>query len=174
MEDGAYIFALDLAGPPDAALLARCRTLRERGFSLALTRYTGIDECSRPLLSLLDIVEVNLDDCDQATCCELAGSLANLPIKLLATDVDTAERMRYCRRAGFQPAIAQEARQWSSIVSLVNAGMGVSLGPESIAALLPKSGRFVPFPRTTTTVRLIGRAHTTPTPAIQIFLPLYN
>ena len=97
----AQIFALDLAGAPDAAMLARCRALRDRGFTLALARYRGIDERSAPLLSLLDIVEIDLGDVDEASCVELAGSLAHLPVKLLASGVNTAEQMRFCRRAGF-------------------------------------------------------------------------
>ncbi|MEO8410331.1 MAG: EAL domain-containing protein [Propionivibrio sp.] len=100
----AQIFALDFAGAPDDALLARCRMLRERGFSFALADYTGIDERSRPLLSMLDIVEIRLDegaDRDERRCHDLAGSLARLPVKLLASGVANAEQLAWCRRAGF-------------------------------------------------------------------------
>ncbi len=38
----------------------------------------------------------------------------------------------FCTRAGFVPNVVQEATQWSSVVSLVEAGMGVSLGPGCI------------------------------------------
>ena len=70
------------------------------------------------------------------------------------------------------PAIAQEARQWSSIISLVSAGMGVSLAPQSIQSLLPKAVRFVPIPRANTTVRIIGRKTGAANPAIENFLQI--
>lgn len=69
------------------------------------------------------------------------------------------EVMRKCRKLlGFTPAVTQEARQWSSIVSLVSAGMGVSIGPASVSQLLPKAARYVPLDSFVTTVRLIGRS----------------
>ncbi len=97
----ALVLELDFSGVPDDAMLNRCRQLHDRGFSLALTNYTGIDDRSRPLLSILDIVEISLNDCDEQTCQELAGSLSSLPIKLLAQGVDTAGQMAFCRRVGF-------------------------------------------------------------------------
>ena len=80
------------------------------------------------------------------------------------------EVMSVCRRAGFTPAVTQEARQWSSIVSLVSAGMGVSLAPQSIQNLPPKAARYVPIPNAVTTVRIIGRKTGTANPAIGKFL----
>jgi DNA-binding transcriptional LysR family regulator len=67
------------------------------------------------------------------------------------------EVMSYCKRMGAMPVVAQEARQWSSILSLVSAGMGVSIGPESVATLLPKTVRCVPLAGFRTAVRLVGR-----------------
>ena len=67
------------------------------------------------------------------------------------------ELIAFCRRAGFAPAVAQEARQWSSIVSLVNAGMGISIGPRTVAALLPKMAHFPVLRSVGTTVRMVGR-----------------
>jgi DNA-binding transcriptional LysR family regulator len=40
-----------------------------------------------------------------------------------------------CRRAGFEPAIAQEAAEVSTIVSLVSAGLGVAIVPASVRNL---------------------------------------
>jgi DNA-binding transcriptional LysR family regulator len=37
-----------------------------------------------------------------------------------------------CARAGFIPRILQEATQWQTVVSLVEAGMGVSLAPDCV------------------------------------------
>ena len=67
------------------------------------------------------------------------------------------EVIGHCRRAGFTPVVSQEARQWSSIISLVSAGMGVSIGPRSVSALLPKAARYVPLKGFETTVRMVGR-----------------
>src|SRR5262245_2642387 len=46
------------------------------------------------------------------------------------------ELIGFCRSSGFTPQITQEATQWSSILSLVRAGIGVSLGPASVRKLL--------------------------------------
>jgi DNA-binding transcriptional LysR family regulator len=40
-----------------------------------------------------------------------------------------------CRRAGFRPAVAQEAVQMQTIVSLVSAGLGIAIVPASIQQL---------------------------------------
>jgi DNA-binding transcriptional LysR family regulator len=41
----------------------------------------------------------------------------------------------YCRQAGFEPRIAQEAAQMQTIVALVAGGLGVSLVPSSVEGL---------------------------------------
>jgi DNA-binding transcriptional LysR family regulator len=64
----------------------------------------------------------------------------------------------HCQRAGFAPAVVQEARQWSSIVSLVSAGMGVSIGPASLAKMLPKAAKYLPLKGFRTAVGLVSRA----------------
>jgi DNA-binding transcriptional LysR family regulator len=38
----------------------------------------------------------------------------------------------FCAQAGFAPDVVQEATQWQSIVCLVEAGMGISLGPACV------------------------------------------
>lgn len=76
-----------------------------------------------------------------------------------------------CRRAGFTPEVAQEARQWSSIVSLVSAGMGVSIGPRSVARLMPRAARFVPIKGFRTAVRLVSRAGAS-SPAVRNFVEI--
>ena len=40
-----------------------------------------------------------------------------------------------CRRAGFQPRVVQEAQEWLTILGLVEAGLGVSLVPDSFRRL---------------------------------------
>lgn len=49
-----------------------------------------------------------------------------------------------CRRAGFVPRVAQEARLMHTILSLVSAGMGVSLVPEGARTMRLAGVAFVP------------------------------
>jgi DNA-binding transcriptional LysR family regulator len=48
-----------------------------------------------------------------------------------------------CQRAGFSPRVVQEAPQMASMVSLVAAGVGVTLAPESVCQLRPAGVRYV-------------------------------
>lgn len=82
------------------------------------------------------------------------------------------EVARCCRRAGFVLRVSQEARQWSSILGLVSAGMGVSVGPRSVAGLLPGAVRCVPLPGMETTVRIAGSRSLEANPAAFRFLQL--
>jgi len=98
----AVVLELVLDAVPDERALQRCRSLRERRYSLALADYTGLDERSRPLLTLLDMVKIDIAQHDEAHLAELAGSLARLPLKLLAESVETMAAMERCRALGFQ------------------------------------------------------------------------
>lgn len=86
---------------PDEESLARCRSLRARGYSLALSDYGGIDDRSRPLLPMIDIIEIDLHHTREEDLRDLAASLRHLPIKLLAQNVDSRERMESCHSIGF-------------------------------------------------------------------------
>jgi len=48
-----------------------------------------------------------------------------------------------CQRAGFSPRVVQEAPQMASMVSLVAAGVGVTLVPECVCQLRPAGVRYV-------------------------------
>jgi len=98
----AVVLELVLDAVPDARTLQRCRSLRERRYSLALADYTGLDERSRPLLTLLDMVKIDIAQHDEARLAELAGSLVRLPLKLLAEGVETVAAMERCKALGFQ------------------------------------------------------------------------
>ncbi|WP_301101757.1 HDOD domain-containing protein [Propionivibrio sp.] len=98
----AVVLELVLNAAPDERTLERCRALRDRHYALALADYVGLDECSRPLLTMLDIVKIDITRCDDAMLRELAGPLAKLPLKLLAKGVDTQEQMERCQKIGFQ------------------------------------------------------------------------
>jgi len=98
----AVVLELVLDAVPDERTLQRCRTLRERRYSLALADYAGLDERSRPLLTLLDVVKIDIAQHDEARLTELAGSLLRLPLKLLAEGVETPAAMERCKALGFQ------------------------------------------------------------------------
>ena len=48
-----------------------------------------------------------------------------------------------CQSAGFSPRVVQEAPQMAAMVSLVAAGVGVTLVPESVCQLRPAGVRYV-------------------------------
>ena len=48
-----------------------------------------------------------------------------------------------CQRAGFSPRVVQEAPQMASMVSLVAAGVGVTLVPECVCQLRPAGVRYI-------------------------------
>jgi DNA-binding transcriptional LysR family regulator len=66
------------------------------------------------------------------------------------------EVMGYCRKAGFVPEVREEARQWSSVVSLVAAGLGVSVAPAPVAGLMPRAVRYLPLAGVRTSARVVG------------------
>ncbi len=110
----------------------------------------------------------------RATDVKLAGLKAE-PFVLFPRHIGPAfhdDILRHCRRAGFTPTIAQEARQWSSIIALVSAGMGVSVGPEVVRDLLPRSARFPALQGFTTTVRFAAPAGAGSNPALSNFMEL--
>ncbi len=113
---------------PDEDALARCRSLRARGYSLALSAYTGIDDRSRPLLPMIDIIEIDLQDTREEDLRNLAASLRHLPIKLLAQNVGSREQMENCRTVGFdlfqgrffaQPEVVKGRRLSSTQAALI-------------------------------------------------------
>lgn len=76
----------------------------------------------------------------------------------------------HCERAGFALRAAQEARQWSSIISLVRAGMGVSICPFPMAEWMPRGVSCVRLPGVETTARVVIRPGAERNPVIANFL----
>jgi DNA-binding transcriptional LysR family regulator len=103
------------------------------------------------------------------------GALRDEPFVLFPREVGPSfheEVLRQCKKSGFKPVIAQEARQWSSIISLVSAGMGVSVGPASVAALLPKAARYPWIQNFDTTVQLAASVAAANDPVLTNFMQL--
>jgi EAL and modified HD-GYP domain-containing signal transduction protein len=80
---------------PDKATLTRCQSLRDRGYALALTDYRGIDDRSRPVLPMVEVIKIDLDTAEAGQLRDLAGSLRKLPLKLLAQGVASREQMEH-------------------------------------------------------------------------------
>jgi DNA-binding transcriptional LysR family regulator len=72
-----------------------------------------------------------------------------------------------CRRAGFQPRVVQEAQEWLTILGLVEAGLGVSLVPDSFRRLRWGGVQYRPLapPREFTDV-FVCRRETAPAPSV--------
>lgn len=124
----AVVFELDIHEVPDEALLARCRALRERGYTLALCNYRGLNPIATPLLPLVNIVKIDLRQVPIDELGQLAGSLSRLPLQLLAEKVETRDEMERCREAGFhmfqgfyfaQPTIVSGRQLSSSQLGLI-------------------------------------------------------
>ncbi len=93
---------LNVVSVPDRVTLTRCQNLRERGYSLVLTDYRGIDDRSRPLLPMVEVIKIDVNAADPEQLQNFAGSLRKLPIKLLAQGVGSREQMERCRNLGFE------------------------------------------------------------------------
>ena len=72
------------------------------------------------------------------------------------------ELLGHCREAGFEPRVVQEATQWPTVVSLVEAGLGVTIGPACIARLAGRGCVAKRLPGRSTAV-LLACARLTPT-----------
>jgi EAL and modified HD-GYP domain-containing signal transduction protein len=94
------VLELNFETVPDEAVLTRCRFLRERGYTLALACYTGLDQRTGALLPLVGVVKIDIQAAGEQLA-DLAGGLLRLPLKLLAEKVETREQMEHCRNLGF-------------------------------------------------------------------------
>ena len=85
----------------DAAVIARCRELKAKGFSLALDDVVELSEEIKPLLNVVEVVKLDLMQIDAAKLPALVRDLKQYPIKLLAEKVEDREQARRCIRMGF-------------------------------------------------------------------------
>ncbi len=70
-----------------------------------------------------------------------------------------------CRRAKFEPSIAQEAREWSTVLALVAGNIGITIAPASAAAGASKETISLPFtdPQAITSISVWSlRTHASP------------
>lgn len=97
---GSVVLGLDFSAPPDEKLLARCHTLRDRGYSFSLPHYTGLNPKNTVLLPLVSVVRIDIQTAGSQLA-DLAGGLKRLPLKLLAEKVETQAEMERCNEIGF-------------------------------------------------------------------------
>ena len=85
----------------DAAIIARCRELKAKGFTLAVDDVVELSDEIRSLLGLVDIVKLDLMAIDAAHLPALVQELKRYPVKLLAEKVEDREQARHCVEMGF-------------------------------------------------------------------------
>ena len=102
-------------------------------------------------------------------------ALADEPFVHFARDVAPSlydQVIELCRRAGFVPKVAQEVRQWLTHISLVQAGLGVALVPESVRKLRWGGVEYRPIESSPDAmIDLCSRAGAA-TPTVQAFVAL--
>ena len=60
-----------------------------------------------------------------------------------------------CIQAGFSPRIVHEASSWPSVISLVKAGLGITIAPSSAKSILPDGVVFKELPETAARAELV-------------------
>jgi len=82
-------------------VIARCRALKDLGFTLALDDFVTLEEQHKPLLELADIVKVELMGMSEADLENTVKALRHWPVKLLAEKVDSEAQVKRCSELGF-------------------------------------------------------------------------
>ena len=83
-------------------VIARCRELKDLGFTLALDDFVTLEDQHRPLLEMADIVKVELMGISEADLARTVKALRQWPLKLLAEKVDNEAQVRHCLALGFE------------------------------------------------------------------------
>ena len=86
---------------PTPEVLARCQQLHDLGFMLAADDVIEVNELSRPLLALADIIKVDIPNMEAGRLRAVVEQLKPFGKKLLAEKVETAEQLSLCQSLGF-------------------------------------------------------------------------
>ena len=89
---------VDLTPP----VIARCRALKDLGFTLALDDFVSLEDQHRPLLEMADIVKVELMGMSEADLAATVKTLRQWPVRLLAEKVDNEAQVKHCLALGFE------------------------------------------------------------------------
>jgi c-di-GMP-related signal transduction protein len=82
-------------------VVARCRELKDKGFSLALDDHI-YDPLYAPLYQLVDYVKVDIQQVPHSELADMVRMLKHQPVILLAEKVEDAEQFKNCLDLGFQ------------------------------------------------------------------------
>ena len=84
----------------DDELISALKEFSAQGFSLALDDYTFTDDKKR-LFDIVDIIKIDIMDCDRDTLVEDVRALQKCNVKLLAEKVETREDFELCKSLDF-------------------------------------------------------------------------
>lgn len=84
----------------DEELIAALKNFSAQGFMLALDDYTFTED-KKPLFDIVDIVKVDLMECDRDTLEQDVRALQKCNVKLLAEKVETREEFELCKSLDF-------------------------------------------------------------------------
>ncbi|MEZ4334546.1 MAG: EAL domain-containing protein [Myxococcota bacterium] len=124
---------------PDAEIEARCRALREAGYSIALDDWI-VDDPRERLLPYADVVKVDLPAVERRALRRLARSLRGSGKLTLAEKVETQEEFEACLAAGFdrfqgyffaRPVVLEGALLDPAQTTLVRLLQQISTGAET-------------------------------------------
>lgn len=90
--------SVDLAPP----MVERLRSLRERGFRLALDDVTDFRPSYEAVLPAVDVVKIDVLAVSPERLPELVEQFRRWPVRLLAEKVETRDDVERCRRLGFE------------------------------------------------------------------------
>jgi EAL and modified HD-GYP domain-containing signal transduction protein len=85
-----------------SSLLARCRDLKAAGYTLALDDFRGLEREFTPLLEIVDIVKVDVQNLPQRELEVATHRLQQLGLKLLAEKVDSRSQADRCIELGYE------------------------------------------------------------------------
>jgi EAL and modified HD-GYP domain-containing signal transduction protein len=85
----------------DDAIISRCHELKAKGFSLALDDVVELGDDIKPLLSVVEVIKLDLILIDPVRLPALVKELKRYPVKLLAEKVEDRDQARHCIEMGF-------------------------------------------------------------------------
>ncbi len=84
-------------------IIQRCKSLRQKGYQLAISNATGLDSQLEQILSLVNVVKINPEASliSEQALLNLIKKLKRWPVLLLAEKVENRETARHCLDLGF-------------------------------------------------------------------------
>jgi EAL and modified HD-GYP domain-containing signal transduction protein len=82
-------------------VVARCKQLRDAGYTFALDDVVEMTEAQRELLPFVSVAKLDLIAISEADIARTAASLRPFGVKLLAEKVETQEQYDFCHNLGF-------------------------------------------------------------------------